>query len=452
MSAPLINLIMLISIIKLTQHYPEMNSNKVTAQSITVYHLISLITVQTTIKGGFMSHNIQKTAVISPNQVHDNVEQEVLRRYKAGALNVEAGLCCPTCYEPELLEILPGEILEKDYGCGDPTVHVYPGEKVLDLGSGAGKICYMLAKKVGPAGEVIGVDFNDEMLKLARKYIPEMASKLGYENVRFVKARIQDLALDMEVVEDFLSHNPVRSLEELSSFDTKCEKLRKDSPLIIDDSVDVVVSNCVLNLVKKQGRERLFQEIYRVLRLGGRAVISDIVCDEDPTPAILQDPELWSGCIAGAFREDQFLEKFEQAGFYGIEVVSYQSEPWKVIDGIEFRSVTVRAFKGKEGRCYERNQAVIYKGPWKSVTDDDGHVLYRGKRMAVCDKTYQLMTSPTSPYSEDIVPVPPLNAVPLEEAGPFSCKEAGFRNPRQTKGESYQANITSTCCGINGPC
>lgn len=399
-----------------------------------------------------MPQAIDKVKHISSNNTQDNIEQEVLRRYKAGAIEVETGLCCPTSYDPELLEILPKEILEKDYGCGDPTVYVNSGERVLDLGSGTGKICYMLAKKVGQDGHVTGVDFNDEMLGLAKKYAPEMATKLGYENVRFVKAKIQDLALDMETVESFLRNNPIHTLEELSDFEARCERLRRESPLINDESIDVVVSNCVLNLVRKQDRERLFQEIYRVLRLGGRAVISDIVCDEDPTPLILQDPKLWSGCIAGAFREDEFLEKFEQTGFYGVEMVAYQSIPWKVIDGIEFRSVTVRAFKGKEGHCFERNQAVIYKGPWKSVTDDDGHILLRGKRMAVCDKTYQIMTSPKGPYGKDIIPVPPLNEIPLEEAGPFACKEASFRHPRQTKGESYQANVTSTCCGINGPC
>lgn len=399
-----------------------------------------------------MPQTIDKITVLSSDNTHDNVEKEVLRRYKAGAAEVETGLCCPTSYDPGLLEILPKEILEKDYGCGDPTVYVNPGETVLDLGSGAGKICYMLAKKVGQNGQVTGVDFNGEMLGLARKYAPEIAAKLGYENFCFVKAKIQDLALDMEVVESFLKNNPIRTLEEFGDFEAECERLRRESPLINDESIDVVVSNCVLNLVRKQDRERLFHEIYRVLRLGGRAVISDIVCDEDPTPAILQDPELWSGCIAGAFREDEFLEKFESAGFYGVEIAAYQSTPWKVIDGIEFRSVTVRAFKGKEGRCFERSQAVIYKGPWKSVTDDDGHVLQRGKRMAMCDKTYQIMTSPKGPYCKDIIPVPPINEIPLEQAGPFACKEASFRHPRQTKGESYQANVTSTCCGINGPC
>ncbi len=383
-----------------------------------------------------------------------NVEREVLRRYGEGARQAQPALCCPTQYDDRFLKLLPQEIVEKDYGCGDPSVYVSTGETVVDLGSGAGKICYILAQKVGPEGAVIGVDFNDEMLALARKYLPEMAEKLGYANVRFVKGKIQDLALDLERAEAWLRRHPVQSMEQLSDFEAECERLRREEPLIPDASVDVVVSNCVLNLVRPQDKQKLFSEIFRVLKRGGRAVISDIVCDEDPTPNILADPELWSGCIAGAFREDQFLEMFEQAGFYGIEILTRQEEPWQVIDGIEFRSMTVRAFKGKEGPCLERNQAVIYKGPWKFVRDDDGHTYYRGQRMAVCDKTFNILTNPDGPYSRDIIPVPPYEDIPLEEAGPFECKRTGTRHPRETKGLEYRETILSegpACdCGPEG--
>ncbi|GBC83186.1 Ubiquinone/menaquinone biosynthesis C-methyltransferase UbiE [bacterium HR10] len=325
---------------------------------------------------------------------------------------------------------------------------------MVDLGSGAGKICYILSQKVGPAGQVIGVDFNDEMLRLARKYLSEMRRKLGYGNVRFVKAKIQDLALDLERAEAWLQKHPIRSVEQLGDFEAECERLRQQEPLIPDASVDVVVSNCVLNLVRPQDKHKLFAEIFRVLKRGGRAVISDIVCDEDPTPSILADPELWSGCIAGAFREDRFLEMFEEAGFHGIEILSRQDEPWQVIEGIEFRSITVRAFKGKQGPCLERHQAVIYKGPWKFVRDDDGHTLYRGQRMAVCDKTFKILTDPSGPYSRDIIAVPPYEEIPLDQAAPFDCKRTGTRSPRETKGLDYRATMVNdgaACvCGPDG--
>lgn len=384
-----------------------------------------------------------------------DIEQAVRERYEAGARQPQASLCCPTDgYDQRYLELLPPEILEKDYGCGDPTRYVHPGETVVDLGSGAGKNCYILAQKVGATGKIIGVDMNDEMLSLSRKYLTSIGETLGYQNVAFVKGRIQDLALNLDLVQHWLEQNPIQSVEQIAAFEAECDRLRQSQPFIASDSVDVVISNCVLNLVRPQDKQQLFQEIFRVLKRGGRAVISDIVCDEAPTEKILNDPQLWSGCIAGAFLENEFLEMFEQAGFYGIEILARQTEPWQVIDGVEFRSLTVQAFKGKQGECWERNQAVIYRGPWKSVQDDDGHTLYRGERMAVCDKTFHLYTNPNGAYHSDIIPVPPLVEIALEDAKPFSCSTDQFRNPRVTKGKEYRDTIeqSTDCCGPQSCC
>jgi arsenite methyltransferase len=379
-----------------------------------------------------------------------DVEQAVLQRYEAGARQPEAALCCPTDgYEADYLENLPQEIIEKDYGCGDPTRYVAEGETVVDLGSGAGKNCYILAQKVGRNGRVIGVDFNQEMLALSRKYLDEMAEKLGYRNVQFVKGKIQDLALNLELAQAWLDQHPITEVDQVAAFEAECDRLRQNQPQIPSASVDVVISNCVLNLVRPQDKPPLFQEIYRVLKRGGRAVISDIVCDEAPTPAILNDPDLWSGCIAGAFQEDEFLQMFEQAGFYGIEILARQEEPWQVIDGIEFRSLTVRAFKGKEGPCWERNQAVVYKGPWKTVQDDDGNTLYRGQRMAVCEKTFKIYTDPRGSYHREMIPISPYEEIPLESAAVFDCSRDQVRHPRETKGTGYRVTQTDTgsaCC------
>ncbi|GAP99424.1 methyltransferase domain-containing protein [Leptolyngbya sp. NIES-2104] len=383
-----------------------------------------------------------------------DIEQAVRERYEAGARQPQASLCCPTDgYDSRYLEILPQEIIEKDYGCGDPTRYVNPGETVVDLGSGAGKNCYILAQKVGATGKIIGVDMNDEMLGLSRKYLLPMSEKLGYENVSFVKGKIQDLALNLDSVQQWLEQHPIHSVEQVAAFEAECDRLRQSQPLIASDSVDVVISNCVLNLVRPQDKKQLFQEIFRVLKRGGRAVISDIVCDEPPTEKILNDPELWSGCIAGAFLENEFLEMFEQAGFYGIEILARQTEPWQVVDGVEFRSLTVQAFKGKQGECLERNQAVIYRGPWKSVQDDDGHTLYRGERMAVCDKTFQIYTHPNGAYHSEIIAIEPYEEVPYESATAFPCVGDTIRDPRQTKGANYRMTTDSDdCCSSSQSC
>ncbi len=124
---------------------------------------------------------------------------------------------------------------------------------------------------------------------------------------------------------------------------------------------------------------------------------ADIVSDEAVPEHLKADPELWSGCVSGAFQERELLRVLEAAGFHGTHIEAWAEKPFAVVEGIEFRSVTVTAHKGKQGPCVETNQAVVYRGPWKRVEDDDGHVLERGKRVAVCDKTYRILTG--EPYA-----------------------------------------------------
>ncbi len=379
-------------------------------------------------------------------------EASVYERYAAAANAVEPALCCPVQYSAQLLDVIPEEIIERDYGCGDPTPYVREGETVLDLGSGGGKLCYIAAQVVGAEGHVIGVDCNREMLNLARKHAPTVAERLGYANVDFRYGLIQDLALDLDALALELSHKPVRDPAGYLELRHTEEHLRRESPLVADDSVDCVLSNCVLNLVRQQDRRQLFAEIFRVLRRGGRAAISDIVCDETVPERLQQDPDLWSGCITGAFREDEFLKAFEDAGFHGIEVVKRESDPWRTVEGIEFRSVTVVAYKGKQGPCLERNQAVVYRGPFKKVEDDDGHAYRRGERIAVCDKTFQLLQQ--APYSGLFDAIEPRNYVPLDDALPFDCRRSVKRDPRETKGNGYDVTTEAAddCCGEDACC
>lgn len=225
--------------------------------------------------------------------------------------------------------------------------------------------------------------------------------------------------------------------------------------MIPDESIDCVVSNCVLNLVRPEDRRQLFVEIFRVLRLGGRVAISDIVADEDVPDHLQNEPELWSGCVSGAFREDRFLTAFEDAGFYGIRIAARQFEPWRTVEGIEFRSITVVAHKGKQGPCLERNQAVVYRGPFKKVEDDDEHVYYRGERMAVCDKTFRLLQK--EPYAGQFEFIEPREAVSWEEANRFDCSLLLYSGARslhclvangEHHGKSYATQTTPTSAAV----
>jgi arsenite methyltransferase len=377
----------------------------------------------------------------------DNVEAAVLQRYGNAAQEVETCLCLPVSYDQALLNVIPDEVIERDYGCGDPTRHVRQGETVLDLGSGSGKACYIIAQLVGAEGKVIGVDFNPPMLDLARKYQKSIGDQLGYHNVEFRRGRIQDLRTNLELIDLFLQENPVGSVADLARLESFQHTVRDEQPLIADDSIDVIVSNCVLNLVRPNDKRQLFSEMYRVLKRGGRVAISDIVCDEPVPEHLVNDPNLWSACVSGAFQEEEFLRAFEEAKFYGIHIEELRSEAYQTVEGIEFRSITVTAYKGKEGPCDERNQAVVYRGPWKQVVDDDGHTLERGARIAVCDKTFKLYSQP--PYQDQFILLPPRQEVPLEKAGQFDCSRDHRRHPRETKGDGFK--VTRSSGGVCGP-
>lgn len=274
------------------------------------------------------------------------MEGAIRERYSAASQQVEPALCCPVSYDPQFLKVLPEELIERDYGCGDPSKHVKTGDVVLDLGSGGGKICYIASQMVGPTGKVIGVDMNLDMLGLARKYQKEIAAKIGWDNVEFHQGRIQDLRLDLDWLQGQLEQSPVQSSAQFMALVDKVTQQCQEKPLIGDGTVSLVLSNCVLNLVSEEARASLFAEIYRVLQPGGRAVISDIVASQSVPQSLKDDPVLWSGCISGAFEEQEFITRFRAAGFSEVTVLTRQTEPWTTVAGIEFRSLTVQAIKG----------------------------------------------------------------------------------------------------------
>jgi len=288
------------------------------------------------------------------------------------------------------------------------------------------------------------------MLEVARRNAPIVAERIGYSNVEFRKGRIQDLALDLELLDRQLKQTPITNAASFLAADELAEELRVKHPLIVSDSVDVLVSNCVLNLVEPKSKLQLFDEIFRVLKKGGRAVICDIVSDEEVPEEMQNDPDLWSGCISGALTEEGFLAAFENADFYGIQILKRDAQPWRTVQGIEFRSLTIEAFKGKQGECFERNQAVIYRGPFKEVLDDDNHRMERGRRYAVCDKTYNLYKK--APYRQFFEFVDPIVDVPLADAKPFDCSRTTLRHPKDTKGQDYDVTTVSNTCCDGGSC
>ena len=374
-----------------------------------------------------------------------NVETDVLSRYSEVAKQKSADLCCPIDYETSLLKILPKEIIDKDYGCGDPSRYVKSGDTVLDLGSGGGKICYMAAQIVGKSGKIIGIDMNDDMLALARKHQGDMAEKLSYDGVEFRKGHIQDLKLDLEVLERHLSTTPITSLSEHRDFEKWQQKQRTENPLVANDSVDLVISNCVLNLVDDGEKKQLIEEIFRVVKPGGRIAISDIVSDESIPSTLKKDENLWTGCISGAFQERAFLDEVSASGFVGARYDQWSVEPWQVVEGIEFRSVTLTAYKPVTQKHVDRGHAVIYRGPYSQIFDDKGNFYPRGERIAVSESTYKLLTE-NSDFQNDFIGISPVVEKPLLD---WELPAGSIRPASESKGSSHGS---AACCSPKSCC
>lgn len=276
--------------------------------------------------------------------------------YGEAAETPKTDLCCPTKFDDAEIAHIPKDVLDRFYGCGSPVsaAQVQSGETFVDLGCGAGIDVFIAARQVGPGGKAIGIDMTGRMLEVARGSAPAVAARLGFDAAEFR--------------EGFLESPPVES-----------------------KSADVVTSNCVLNL--SPDKTRVFAEIWRVLKDGGRAVIADIVSAREVPPSLKTNPGLWGECTVGALTEEAFLAAFEKAGFYGVELL--KKTYWKSIDGHPFHSVTVRGFKlEKTAGCRFIGQRAVYLGPLKAVIDEEGHTFPRGVPVEICTDTAFKLRSP----------------------------------------------------------
>ncbi len=302
--------------------------------------------------------------VVSSSECVLSFELDATRRivrefYGNAADHPEEDLCCPVRPRPTDIEHIPPEVVERFYGCGSPVIQAdpRPGETTLDLGSGAGIDVFICARRVGPGGRALGVDMTDRMLAVAGEARKKVAANLGYDNVEFRKGFLEDLPVE-------------------------------------DASVDLVTSNCVINL--SPDKRRVFREIWRVLRNGGRFVVSDIVAEREVPAAKRQDPRLWGQCISGALTEEEFLAALERAGFHGIEVL--EKFFWREVDGYRFFSVTVRGWRHDRGEVSEGGkETAVYLGPHRAVVDDQGIFFPRGVPVPVDAATADRLRRP--PYA-----------------------------------------------------
>jgi arsenite methyltransferase len=284
----------------------------------------------------------------------DEITQKVSDRYARAASTGEQ-MCCPTSYDmADLQSFIPEEVLKVSYGCGTPAglKTVSTGETVLDIGSGGGIDCFEASRLVGPTGHVIGIDMTDRMLDIARRNAPIVAANLGYpsSNVEFRKGMA-------------------------------------DAIPVIDGSVDLIISNCVINLTPD--KKKVFREMFRVAKPGGRFTISDIVADQPVPQYLAHDAEKWGDCLSGALTLTDYIGGMAGAGFLGIHLI--KASPWQAIDGIHFFSVTLTGYKLSASAPQPDVRYATLRGPFSRVVDELGTTYLRGIPQPITPETTCLL-------------------------------------------------------------
>ena len=306
------------------------------------------------------------------NQARESVKEYYGKVLKATE-DLKTNACCtvdaPSKQAREALSLLHEDIGNTFYGCGSPIPESVEGCTVLDLGCGSGRDCFILSKLVGEKGKVIGLDMTDEQLDRARNYIDFQTEKFGYSkpNIEFKKGYIEDLA----------------------------------EAGIADNSIDIVISNCVINL--SPNKQSVFSEIFRVLKPGGELYFSDVFADRRIPKELMEDQVLLGECLSGAMYTEDFRRMLSSIGCPDCRVI--QTAPIEVEDGeirrklglVNFTSITIRAFKlDLEDRCEDFGQHAKYLGNLEehplSFTLDDHHTFEAGRLTPVCGNTAAMLS------------------------------------------------------------
>ena len=311
----------------------------------------------------------------------DVSRNDVQNFYSKAAVTAQESLCCPTEYDSSELSHIPKEVLEISYGCGSPVgrAGLKEGQTMVDLGSGGGIDCFIAAKYVRETGHVYGIDMTEEMLNIARKNAAQVVKNLGYNNIEFRQG--------------FLESIPIENI-----------------------SVDLVTSNCVINLSTK--KSDVFKEIYRILKPGGRFLIADIISEVEVPEEMRNNKELWGECISGALTLQEFLNYARNNQFQGLHI--QKDYLWKEVEGIKFYSYTIEGFKFcPEEKSFDGNSIfATYAGPFDTVIFQ-GTKFQLGDTVEIDHKTAEIMSSYS--YNGQFIITDSTSEKPAEDSSETSC-------------------------------
>ena len=344
-----------------------------------------------------------------------NQVREYYGKILSSKRDLKSSVCCTPdslpAHQRKIVELIDDEILEKFYGCGSPIPTAIEGAVVLDLGCGTGRDAYMAAYQTGSDGHVIGVDMTDEQLEVATSHLERQMARFGFlrPNVEFRKGYIEDLG----------------------------------AAGVKDESVDVVISNCVINL--SPDKRAVFSEIFRVLKPGGELFFSDVFAGRRVPESVRNDPVLYGECLGGAMYVEDFRRLLRDLGVPDYRVVSRSrinlegSELADKAGMVDFYSITIRAFKlDLEDICEDYGQIAVYKGtipesPHSFVLDDH-HTFIAGKPMLVCGNTAAMLEDTRFTAHFDI------KGDRTTHYGPFNCAPANERIGSDDDGDG------GSCC------
>lgn len=385
----------------------------------------------------------------------DHGRWQVREFYGQAAVATNEDIVNPLAEGQSSADYIPEDSRKRSYGCGSPVTDAdpRPGQTLVDLGSGSGVECFMAAAAVGSQGQVFGIDMTDAMLHLAESSKQEVAARLGYDNVEFRKGFLEEIPLD-------------------------------------DQCADIVISNCVINL--SPDKRKTYREIHRILKPGGKLVISDITTDA-PIPAAIKNNVLYRGeCLGGAMQQEELVELLTASGFAAVRLI--KRFPYRQVDGMDFFSLTYQAQrpeqpaeveKGRDGgreaepslacgrscaipgargtgpslacgrsraipgaRDTKPSLAVVYRGPYAAVTTESGILLVKGRRTLIPDADAQLMDDSVFLLDEDGAVT---NLVMTNSccALPPSSKAGASANATADTGKEELARQSSGCmvCG-----
>ena len=326
--------------------------------------------------------------------------------------DLKTDACCTADAFPihirKILPIIADEIKSKYYGCGSPVPLCIKGLKILDLGCGTGRDCYIMSKLVGPKGFVYGIDMTENQIAVAGKYIDKQTEAFGYSkpNVKFIYEYIENLSKHFE-----------------------------------KESLDAVTSNCVINLT--EDKEVILQKVYDVLKFGGEMYFADVYADRRVPNSITRDPVLRGECLGGALYYRDFERIAKKVGFTNPRIISrkpiniHNPKIKDMIGNIRFYSITYRLWKLKdlENACVDYGHIAVYNGqmsesPFKFELDD-GQVFYKNKPESVCGNTAIMLSGTRFKQYFQII-------------GSFEEHFGAFQS--QSSVETKEPDNSSNCC------